>query len=141
MSYKIFSFLIALCCPLLAMSQTLTIKVSNLKTKTSPIRIGLYKSTSGFPKEDKTYKALEVMPDKEGSVTISFSNLPTGDYAIAVYQDKNKNQKLDKNVFGYPNEPFGFSKNVKPRFSAPSFNDCKISYTKENHTFTINLLD
>jgi uncharacterized protein (DUF2141 family) len=47
-------------------------------------------------------------------------NLPVkGKYAISVYQDINKNNKLDKNFFGAPTELFGFSNNPKVKFSAP----------------------
>ncbi|MDB2408843.1 DUF2141 domain-containing protein [Crocinitomicaceae bacterium] len=43
-----------------------------------------------------------------------------------MFHDKNNNGKLDKNAFGIPLEPYGFSQNARARFSAPSFNDAKI---------------
>lgn len=43
-----------------------------------------------------------------------------GDYAIALYHDRNANKDLDKNSFGLPNEPWGISNNPKVRFSAPT---------------------
>ena len=68
-------------------------------------------------------------PTKLGDLQLSWSDIPFGEYAIAIYQDLNNNGVLDKNVFGYPSEPFGFSKNFKPRFSAPDFDDCKITFS------------
>lgn len=50
--------------------------------------------------------------------------LPPGTYAIAVIQDLNDNQKLDKTFIGMPKEPFGFSTNPKIRFGPPGFDDC-----------------
>ena len=32
-----------------------------------------------------------------------------GDYAVAIIQDLNENEKLDKNFLGIPKEPYGFS--------------------------------
>lgn len=42
-----------------------------------------------------------------------------GDYAIAVYHDKNANKTFDKGAFGLPVEPWGISNNPKVRFRAP----------------------
>tara|TARA_B110000285_G_scaffold128852_1_gene145086 strand:- start:563 stop:991 length:429 start_codon:yes stop_codon:yes gene_type:complete len=47
--------------------------------------------------------------------------LPDGIYAIGLYVDSNKNEKLDTNFFGIPTEQFGFSNNAKGRFGPPSF--------------------
>ena len=47
--------------------------------------------------------------------------LPDGIYAIGLYVDSNKNEKLDTNFFGIPKEQFGFSNNAKGRFGPPSF--------------------
>lgn len=42
-----------------------------------------------------------------------------GEYAIAVYHDKNANKTFDKNPFGLPAEPWGISNNPKIRFAPP----------------------
>ena len=47
--------------------------------------------------------------------------LPDGIYAIGLYVDSNKNEKLDTNFLGIPTEQFGFSNNAKGRFGPPSF--------------------
>ena len=47
--------------------------------------------------------------------------LPDGIYAIGLYVDSNKNEKLDTNFFGIPKEQFGFSNNAKGRFGPPLF--------------------
>jgi uncharacterized protein (DUF2141 family) len=41
---------------------------------------------------------------------------------------------MNKNFLGIPQEKFGFSNNVKPLFSAPSFADTKINLTKDMTT-------
>jgi uncharacterized protein (DUF2141 family) len=72
---------------------------------------------------------------------LEINDLPYGNYAIALYQDKNKNGTMDKNFVGVPKEPFAFTNNIKPRFSAPSFEDCEITYSEDNHKITVNLLN
>ncbi|MCP2028502.1 uncharacterized protein (DUF2141 family) [Flavobacterium sp. HSC-32F16] len=44
-----------------------------------------------------------------------------------MYQDENDNVKCDRNMIGYPREGFGFSKNYKPKLSAPDFEEVKIA--------------
>jgi uncharacterized protein (DUF2141 family) len=42
-----------------------------------------------------------------------------GSYTLALYLDKNKNNQLDKGLFGQPLEPFAFSNNARALFSEP----------------------
>lgn len=83
--------------------------------------VEVYDSNKSFfkaPVASKTIKA-----DKQ-SVEVSF-DLAEGEYAVAVYQDLNENKVLDKGWFSIPKEPYGLSNNFRPRFSAPTYDDCK----------------
>jgi uncharacterized protein (DUF2141 family) len=51
--------------------------------------------------------------------------MPSKTYALSVFIDENRDQKLNKSFFGIPSEAFGFSNNPRIAFSAPSFGDCK----------------
>jgi uncharacterized protein (DUF2141 family) len=103
--------------------------------------VAFYKKGSGFPKEGSITFAKETKVIKAGELTLKFMDIPFGEYAIAVFQDKNQNLKIDKNLIGYPTEPFGFSKNFKPKFSEPEFEDCNVTISATNNLFTIKLLD
>lgn len=50
----------------------------------------------------------------------TFSNLKSGKYAVAVYHDENSNEKIDTNIWGVPEELYGFSNNVRGTFGPPS---------------------
>jgi len=67
---------------------------------------------------------------KEGTISVSFEDVAIGTYAIAVFQDKDTDGKLDSNLFGAPTEPYGFSNNVYGRFGPPDFED--VSFKVEN---------
>jgi uncharacterized protein (DUF2141 family) len=122
-------------------SGTMAITISNAQRGTSLIRVGLYNKASDFPDQDKVYWAAEYKPSVTGSTKISIPNLPVGTYAVAIYQDLNGNKDLDVNFVGYPKEPFGFSKNFKPKIGAPSFSDCSIAVRQSSVTsFSIKLL-
>ncbi len=123
-----------------AHSQTFNLKISNLKS-TAVLRIAFYKKENKFPDEGKFAFAKEFKPTKTGDITITFTDVPSGEYALAIYQDLNGNKKLDTNLVGYPKEPFGFSQNIKPRFSAPTYDECKIVFNANNTSFSIKLID
>ena len=117
------------------------LKIQNIKHAKGNMRVAFYKKGSGFPKEGSITYAKEVKVNQTGEMNFIFTDIPYGEYAIAVFHDKNLNQKIDKNLVGYPTEPFGFSKNFKPRFSEPKFDDCNVAISQNSNTFTIKLLD
>ena len=97
----------------------LTVTISNIKNAKGSISVGLFNKKKGFPK-GQVFRGIHIHA-QVGKVTGRFSNLPLGKYAIAVYHDKNNNKKLDKNFFGIPKEPYGFSQNARAIFGSPSF--------------------
>ncbi|MFN7732258.1 MAG: DUF2141 domain-containing protein [Pirellula sp.] len=46
--------------------------------------------------------------------------------AVSAYHDLNSNGKLDKNSFGIPTEPYGFSRDPKRGFGPPSFEQAAV---------------
>ncbi|MFM2387533.1 MAG: hypothetical protein RL660_2290 [Bacteroidota bacterium] len=144
MSKKLISGLtfVLYCTALLAQSgETLTVKVNNINNKNAMLRVALYNASTNFSSETKMYRAITIQPNAKKELQITFSNIPFGTYALALYQDINSNQKLDVNFVGYPKEPFGFSNNYKPMISAPTFADCAFVFSQANKTITINLIN
>ena len=76
----------------------------------------------------------------ESTETIIISDLPKGEYAISLYHDENSDNECNRNFLGIPKEGYGFSNNVKPKFSAPTFEDCKFSLSSDR-TIDIKLIN
>lgn len=87
--------------------------------------IAVFDNKESFPDFGKQLVE-KVLPVDSKTLSCTFKDLPNSDYAVAIFHDKNNNGKLDKNAFGLPLEPYGFSQNARARFSAPPFNDAKI---------------
>jgi uncharacterized protein (DUF2141 family) len=119
-------------------SKTLTLKINDVK-RSGEIYVSFCTNASEWS-ENGTYHFQYAIPAK-GINTYVINTIPHGTYAVAIYQDLNGNGKLDENMFGIPNEPFAFSNNVVPRFSAPKFDDCKFEFSKADQVLSINLLD
>lgn len=116
----------------------LTIVVEKLASDVAPIEMSVYSPDDNFLSPKSNAKKYRWRP-KKGKAVTKIDNLPYGDFAIALYQDVNDNGKIDKNMIGIPEEPFAFSNDYKPVIKAPSFNDCKFSYSAEQNTITITL--
>ncbi len=103
----------------------LTVEVDNIRhTDGQPLRIAIVnKELFLSDKKPLEYAILEV---RESKANFTF-NLPKGDYAVSVFHDLNGNEKLDKNFFGAPTEPYGFSRNHKPVMRAPKFEEVQIT--------------
>jgi len=120
-------------------TKKLSIKISNIQSKGKILYVGIYREGDEFPEFNKYWKNSKATTTSN-EMTIEF-DVPYGDYAVAVSHDLNGNGKLDKNLFGYPKEPFGFSNNYKPKLSSPNFSDCKFSYTQQSNSIMIKLID
>lgn len=62
-----------------------------------------------------------------------------GEYAVALYHDKNANRTLDKGPFGIPAEPFGLSNNPPVRLAAPKIADTLFEVPAEGVEVEIQL--
>jgi uncharacterized protein (DUF2141 family) len=100
-------------------------------SKKGNLVIGLFKET-GFPKADQSSYG-KMVAISSPTMTVKFSKITAGTYAIAVFQDKDKNGKLSTNMVGYPVELYGFSKNKFGTFGPPDFKDVSFE-VKESQT-------
>ncbi len=122
-----------------AQSSQIDVTVLGLSVeKGGQVKIGVYQE-DGFPTVGKEIIGKDVKVD-ESSITVSFDNISDGVYAIAVFQDKDSNGKLNSNLFGAPTELYGFSNNKYGKFGPPDFET--VSFKVESGkavSLTINL--
>ena len=98
----------------------LTIKIGNIGLLEGQIRIGVFDKKKGFLKREAAIRHYYItVKSKIESITIK--DLPKGDYAFSMFHDENSDDEFNQNFLGIPKEPYGFSNNVKPKFSAPSY--------------------
>lgn len=124
----------------MAAQEPLQIRVQNLKNSEANVWIALYTNNGAFGKSENMYRGAQASPNGQNSVSVNFTNLAYGTYAVAVFQDINGNGKLDTGLFGIPKEPYGFSNNFKPTFSAPTFNNCQFEYNEQSYSIRINII-
>lgn len=117
-----------ICSLLSAQNVNLTVVVSGIKNNTGTVRVGLYNSDKTFLKT--TYKSM-ISEIKNNQATVTFNDVPKGEYGISTYHDENNNGKLDKNRMGIPSEDYAASNNAKGFMRPPSYKDAKFNVDKD----------
>ena len=112
-----------------AQSINLTVSISGLKSSAGMAQVGLFNSEGKFLKSAFKGISSEI---KSNATTVTFMNIPKGEYAISVYHDKNKNGKLDTNFMGIPSEDFACSNNAKGFMGPPKYQDAKFDLSKDS---------
>lgn len=119
-----------------ASSETLKLSIET-SSATGSVRAAVFSSAKAFD-QGEILRGV-VSPAKVGMTRLEFNNLEPGTYGIAVFQDLNENEELDTNLFGAPNEPFGFSNNPVIKFSAPKFEEFKFEFDGKLMELSITL--
>jgi uncharacterized protein (DUF2141 family) len=110
----------------------LYIKVLGIKSNQGKVLLGIFKDDGTFPTIGDQYKGYELdIKDKKASIHIK--DLPKGTYAIGLCHDLNSNKKMDKNILGFPIEPYGISKNVRGYVSNPTCDEASIYFDGSLH--------
>ncbi|HTD05180.1 DUF2141 domain-containing protein [Undibacterium sp.] len=115
----------------------LTVNVKNLRSQNGMLMLALFNSADSFLKPEKQYGAQMISASQQPGVMV-FKNLPAGRYAVSVFQDENRNGKMDSNMLGVPTERYGFSNNAMGTMGPPSFEQAAISLT-DSREITIDL--
>jgi uncharacterized protein (DUF2141 family) len=120
---------------ILSAQVTIKVEVKGLKSNKGQVMIGLYNSEKDFLK--KTYKGTVVLI-KDKIATVTFSNIPKGEYAVSLFHDENNNGKLDSNFMGIPREDYAASNGAKGFMGPPKYKDAKFSIS-ENKTILLKI--
>jgi uncharacterized protein (DUF2141 family) len=115
---------------------TLVVNIKDIKNNNGDILIGLYDSTSNFPRKVATGKVVKVT-DKEMQIT--FADIKPGNYAVSVLHDENQNKDLDTNKLGIPKEGYGFSNNVMGVMGPPSFRKARFNVPAGDSAISIKM--
>lgn len=106
-----------------------------------PLRVALYDGPKTFNKVDLAkWKDVFEANGQPIKIELEKSLFSNNELAIAVYQDSNSNNLLDKNAFGIPQEAYGFSNNPKRGFGPPKYAEVAVPIPPEKLSLTIRLL-
>ena len=117
---------------------TVSVVVTNLPSSSATLKLYFYDVKENFLVRNHYTLLKHLKPGGSNKVVYPIQ-LPPGEWAIAVTQDLNENDLVDRNLIGIPTEPFALSNNVHPRFRVPTFDDCKFTVGGAATTVTISM--
>jgi len=107
---------------------SIKVRVTNLVNSPSKVLLAVYDSPEHFLSEERYQRhIIDLSSEGEGTIEIE---LPSGYFAIAAFQDMNRNNSFDKNFFGYPLERYGFSNNPEVIYRAPRWSEAALMVNK-----------
>jgi uncharacterized protein (DUF2141 family) len=119
---------------------SLVIHVTGFRNSKGLLGAGLFTSSAGWPEDvDKSFRN-EHFPIEGNHATARFDHLPAGKYGVVALHDENENGKLDRNIFLFPKEGFGFANNPHVLLVAPPIEKATISVTCPITTTEIRLI-
>jgi uncharacterized protein (DUF2141 family) len=118
----------------------LTVMITGLRNRHGQVVVSLFDKAEGFPQ--KAALATQKIDLSEVArltpLSITFKNLKPGSYAVTAYHDENKNNHLDSNFLGIPQEDWGMSNNPRP-WRMPRFDEARFDLKAPGKTITIPL--
>jgi uncharacterized protein (DUF2141 family) len=118
---------------------TLKIVVSGLKNNAGDVKIGLFNSVESYQGKTEKFRG-NVLQIENRRAEWLVENIPFGEYAIKLFHDEDKDDKIDRNFLGMPKESIGFSNNAKIGLGGPpGFNKAKFLFNSKEMTIVISL--
>ena len=116
----------------------LTINIEDVSSRGGNIRVALYDRAS-YAGHDQKPVIATVVEAKAPETVVVLSNVPTGTYALKMFQDINRSGTFVVNKLGLPEEPFGFSNDALPLLDQPSFDAAKFNLTNGAMRIVVHL--
>ncbi|MBD2074483.1 DUF2141 domain-containing protein [Phormidium sp. FACHB-592] len=121
------------------LKSTLTIEIDGLKAQKGAICFKLFSRSFGFPDNAKNAVMNRCVKVTEDSPKITFKDISSGSYALALFQDVNGDRKLNRNTTGIPTEGYGFSNNPATRQDLTRYGDCVFLLAGASRTLKIQM--
>lgn len=119
-----------------AMAQDLTITFSGLAHHSGTLKLVGYDSPASFTQQQAWRVAEQHVSGTKPELILR--DIEPGQYSFMVYQDLNNDGRLNRNRFGLPTEPYGFSNNATLT-GAPQFPQLAVQVTQQNESLKIRL--
>lgn len=104
-----------------------TVTITNIPGNEGKVIVSLHNEAS-FMKTDPLQKEVSLIED--GKATVTFKDVPIGEYGVICFHDKNDNDKIDMAPTGMPTEAYGVSNNPMS-FGPPQWSEAKFTVIEE----------
>lgn len=106
------------------------VRVENVRAGAGPVRVAMFDQTTWL---GRAVSAGETEASAN-AVELAMSAPRAGRYGFAVYQDVNRDGRLNRNIVGLPTEPTAFSNGAVVRFGPPRFEAAAVNISADSQT-------
>lgn len=117
--YPFVTLALMLCLSRFSIGSEVVLVIDGVTPDAGTVMVGFYERGQAFEGAPRHSETLE----PEAAVLKETVELESGRYAVAAYQDRNGSGSLDRNFFGVPSEPYGFSRGARGTMGPPGFDD------------------
>jgi len=111
-------------------------EIRGIKKANGDVYISIHNSKESYEKKISYKHSILESTDEILNFEV---NLPEGYYVFCIFQDINKNKKMDTSIIGLPKEPVGIS-NYNGKGIPSSFDKLKILINSHNNKAVINMV-
>jgi len=108
------------------LTTTIQLEISEFNNTSGLLAIAIFDNSNSFESKNEAYLD-STLTITNAEMDIVIENINPGNYAISVFHDEDENNELNTNIFGIPQEGFGFSNNPSIGFSAPTYEECEFT--------------
>ena len=119
---------------------SIEVQVQGLRSTKGRVRVLLFDSADGFPSSPDSAMRARSLEAGDESISARFESVNYGKYAVSVLHDENENGALDKNLLGIPQEGYGVSRNPKPGFGPPGYDEAVFTFDSPEKVLEIKVL-
>ncbi|QIQ85239.1 DUF2141 domain-containing protein [Erythrobacter sp.] len=122
-----------------AAADEVVITVTGLRSAEGTVRACMTTQEDIFPKCIKDPASHRTVVKAGETVTIRFTDVKPGNYAIALLHDENDNGKADRALGMMPKEGYGFSRDAPVRMAPPKFRDAVFEHKAGRQDLAIRM--
>jgi uncharacterized protein (DUF2141 family) len=122
-----------------AAADEVVITVTGLRSAEGTVRACMTTEEKIFPKCIKDPASHRTVVKAGEAVTIRFTGVEPGKYAVALLHDENDNGKADRALGMMPKEGYGFSRDAPVRMAPPKFRDAVFEHKTGRQDIAITM--
>ena len=105
--------------PVQPTGSVVTVEVNGIRKIKGNVCLSMFNSPDGYPDSASKAVLAKCFTVVSSSFEVRIEGVANGVYAIALWHDENRDEKLNYNFLGIPKEGLAFSENGKPRITPP----------------------
>ena len=105
--------------PVQPTGSVVTVEVNGIRKIKGNVCLSMFNSPDGYPDSASKAVLAKCFTVVSSSFEVRIEGVANGVYAIALWHDENRDEKLNYNFLGIPKEGLAFSENGKPRIPPP----------------------